>query len=361
MKLQLKKEIFGNLETTLLTHGGFTVSAFRYSSGVEALKVENKKGHFIFLPFQGQQLWHVNFGGREISMVTSVKEPVPTKNLMETYGCFMMHCGVSAFGAPQADDNHPQHGELPNIEYQNAYIVCDQDEKGKYIILGGVLDHNLAFTHHYQFVPECKIYEDGTVFEISVSIENMKKNPMEYMYLCHINFAPMEGAKLIYSAKRDKEHIKVHKIVNPAMPQEKQDKLRAFMDRVQEDPSIHDTIGVEGECYEPEIVYAIKYDGDENNRAYTLQHKEGMGACYVSHPIDKLPVGVRWMSRSVDEEACGMVLPATAEHLGYSDAKRKGYVKSLAGGEKICFTMEAGYLTDEETKSVVDKIDKILK
>ena len=360
MKLQLKKEFFGNKETTIITHGAFSISAFRYNSGVEALRVENKQGHFIFLPFQGQQLWHVNFGGREISMVTTVKEPIPTQNLLDTYGCFMMHCGVSAFGAPQAEDNHPQHGELPNIPYQNAYVICDEDEKGKYIILGGVLDNNIAFTRHYQFIPECKIYEDGTVFQIYVTIENKKASPMEYMYLCHINFAPMEGAKLIYSAKRDKEHIKVHKIV-PPMTKEKEDKLRAFMDRVQENPAIHDTIGVEGECYEPEIVYAVKYEGDENNRAYTLQYKQGQGACYVSHPIDALPVGVRWLSRTLDEDACGMVLPATAEHLGYTDSKRKGYVKSLAGGEKISFMIEAGYVSDEQAGKISAKIDEILK
>lgn len=361
MKINLRKESFTQDEFELVEFGGFSVKAFCYPSGVQALRVENKRGSFIFLPFQGQQIWHVNFDGREISMKTTVKEPVPTLEYLKTYGGFLYHCGVSAFGVPQADDKHPQHGEIPNITFKNAYIICDEDEGGKFITLGGILDYDIAFVRNYRFSPECKIYEDDTVFKINVNIENKKHSPMEYMYLCHINFAPIDGAKLVYSAKRDKEHIKVHKIIGENVPPEQAEKLRAFMDKVQENPEIHDTMGADGECYNPEVCFHVKYECDENGRAYTLQHKKGEGACYVSHPAETLPVGVRWISRTDDEDACGMVLPATAEHLGYSDAKRNGYVKTLAGGESISFMIEAGYVCEEKAEEITAKINKILE
>ncbi len=361
MKINLKRSFFEAKETELLTHGDIKIIAFSYPSGIEALRVENPKGHFVILPFHGQQIWNFTFGGRDLSMKTTVKEPVYSDQYMACYGGFLYHCGVSAFGVPQADDNHPLHGEIPNIEYNEAYIDCGEDENGKYVAIGGVLNYNLAFTRNYQFCPECRLYENASIIRVNVSVENKNNAPMEYMYLCHINFAPIDGAKLVYSAKRDKDHIKVHKRVGDDFPADKKEKLFAFMDKVQEEPAIHDTVGLEGEMYEPEICFAIKYEGDENNRAYTMQKKPGEGACYVSHPVDALPVGVRWISKGIDEQAMGMVLPATSEHLGYSDSKRKGYVKSLAGKEKLSFYMEVGYLDDAEADAVEKKIDAMLK
>ncbi len=360
MKINLKRELFTSDAYKLLTHGNITVTAFRYKSGIEGLKVENTKGSFVVLPFRGQQLWNFTFGGRDLTMNTTVKEPVYADHYLETYGGFLYHCGIAAMGAPQKDDTHPQHGEMPNMEYNEAYIITDEDEKGKYIAIGGVLDYDKAFVRKYRFCPEYRLYEDSSVVKLDITLENMKNSPMEYMYLCHINFKPMEGAKLVYSAKRDKEHIKVHKIVSPDLPKDHAEKLKNFMDKVQENPAYHDTVGVEDECYNPEIVFAIKYESDENNRAYTMQYKKGEGACYVSHPTDALPVGVRWISKTPDENSMGMVLPATSEHLGYLDSKAKGYIKTLGPREKLSFFIEVGYLEDNEAQRVEEKINNIL-
>ncbi len=360
MKITLKRSFFEEA-TEIVSHGSIKINAFKYRSGIEALKVENEKGSFIILPFHGQQIWKFTFGGRDLTMQTTIDEPVYSDKYLGNYGGFLYHCGVSAFGAPQKEDTHPHHGEIPNMEYNQAYIICDEDENGKYVAIGGVLDYDLAFVRKYRFCPECRLYENSSVVKMNVSIENMKNVPMEYMYLCHINFAPIEGARLVYSAKRDKEHIKVHKIVNPELSEEHANKLRGFMDRVQENPALHDEVGTEGECYDPEICFTIKYEGDENNRAYTMQYKKGEGACYVSHPTDALPVGVRWISKTLDEKAMGMILPATSEHLGYIDSKKKGYVKTLKGKEKLEFFMEIGYLDDDEAKLIEKRIEELIK
>ncbi len=360
MKINLKRGFFDREPSEFITYGEIKVTAFKYPSGIEALRVENSKGYFIILPFHGQQIWNFTFGGHDLSMQTTIKEPVYSDKYLGNYGGFLYHCGVSAFGAPQVEDTHPQHGEIPNIGYNEAYIICDEDEKGKYVSIGGVLDYDIAFVRKYRFNPECRIYEAASTIRVDVSIENMKNTPMEYMYLCHINFAPIDGAKLIYSAKRDAEHIKVHKIISPDLPKTKGEKLKSFMDKVQENPALHDMVGVEGECYDPEICFAIEYTGDESNRAYTMQYKEGEGACYVSHPVDALPVGVRWISRTSDEQAMGMVLPATSEHLGYLDSKRKGYVKELGPKEKISFYIETGYLDNSDSEVIIERINEIL-
>ena len=83
-------------------------------------------------------------------MQTSFKEPVPTKEYLETYGGFLLHCGINAFGSPQADDNHPQHGELPNADYDSAYIEVLEDS----IAVGGSFTFNKSFVKSYTFSPK---------------------------------------------------------------------------------------------------------------------------------------------------------------------------------------------------------------
>ena len=349
MKLNLQKNFFSENKNELISYGAFKIKAFRYSSGVEALEIENSKFSFIVTPFKGQQIWHFKVNGEEISMQTTIKEPTDSSVYLKNYGGFLYHCGVISFGA--ADAEHPHHGEIPNEIYNNAYICCGKDEKGNYILLGGELYHDTAFVRKYKFAPEIKLYENSSVFRINVTLENQRAYPMEYMYLCHINFKPFDGAKLICSAKADKEHMKVYK-------SEGSKELTNYMERLEKDFSLMEIVGAEGQCYDPEMCLGIKYDCDENGRAYTMQHTED-GACYVSHPTDVLPYGVRWISRTENEDAMGMVLPATGEHLGYSNAKEKGQIKILGANEKLEFYMEAGYLESADANRIKEKIEAI--
>ena len=134
--------------------------------------------------------------------------------------------------------------------------------------------------------------------------------------------------------------------------------LHEFKKRLQENVELHHRVGAEGEIYDPEICFTVTYKGDENGRAYTLQ-TDADGACYVSHPIDALPVGVRWISRTGNEDSMGMVLPATSEAMGYTYSKRTGQMKILGAFEKLAFDIEAGYLNVQEAQRIREKIDKI--
>ena len=352
MRINLKKSFFSEKEFVIVENKDMRAIAFRYSTGVEAIRVENKKGSFTILPFQGQQIWRAEFMGRNIGMKTLFEEPVPTKDLLKTYGCFLMHCGISGMGVPQEGDSHAQHGEIPNGDYATAYIDCGED----YIAVGGSYIYNESFKRNYTFSPECRLYADDTVLKFNIELENRRNEPMEYMYLAHINFRPINGAELIYSG--DYGSVKPYRNVeNPQTEDEK--KLYDYLNRLDENPEIHHKVGAEGQCYKPEICFNVKYKGDENNRAYTLQYTENDGACYTNHPVDVLPEAIRWIARTSDEDSMGMVLPATAEHLGYSHAKRNGQIKVLGPNEKLNFTLEAGYLNAEQAKEVKSKIEKI--
>jgi hypothetical protein len=58
--------------------------AFKYSTGVCAVRVENNRGYYIILPFQGQQIWRAFFDGHDLVMKTKFSEPVPTMEYLQT-------------------------------------------------------------------------------------------------------------------------------------------------------------------------------------------------------------------------------------------------------------------------------------
>ena len=323
MRVYLKREFFSDREFVLVENRNMKATAFKYSTGVEAIKVENKKGYFIILPFKGQQIWRLHFCGKDLHMKTMMEEPQQTKVYLDTYGAFLLHCGMTGMGKPAPEDTHEQHGETPSADYQMAYLECGDD----YMEVGGRYDYDKSFVRNYSFSPACRLYEDDTVLKITATLENRRLKPLEYMYLCHINFRPIDGAEIIDCSKYQEEHL-----VGDG------------------DQSI----------YDPEICFSIAYDADENNRAYTLQYTDE-GACYVNHPADVLPYGVRWISRTGNEDSMGMVLPATAEPNGYLYAKEHGQIKELEGNGTLTFWMEAGYLEAERAKEIKEKIEMIKK
>ena len=335
----------------LITHGKFKITAFKYPSGVEALLVEGERLSFVFTPFKGQQIWHLKVDGKEISMKTSVEEPKNTSVYLQNYGGFLYHCGIISFGAPDAE--HPQHGELPNVRYDSAYIECGEDECGKFIALGGSHEHDTAFIRRYRFSPTVKLYEDGTVLSIKVKIENLRAYPLEYAYLCHVNFLPFEGATLIGSSKCDKEHVTVY-------GSDGSKEFNDYLIALSKDLTLMNKVGAKGQCYDPELCFGIEYEKTDDNRGYTLQDT-GNGACYVSHPTDVLPYSIRWISRTANESAMGMCLPATGEHLGYENAKAKGQLKILPPNSTLEFEIEAGWLDKADCESLKAKIENILR
>lgn len=352
MKINLQKSFFGERKQDLIEYGAFKIEAFKYSQGVEGLHIQNKKCSFEFTPFKGQQIWHLFVGDKEISMKTEIDEPQATNEFFKTYGAFIYHCGIMSFGG--ADSVHPHHGELPNAIYDSAYIICDEDEGGKFIKLGGEHHHNASYQRRYKFSPEIKLYEDSAVFKITVKIDNLRAYPLEYMYLCHLNFRPEDGAELLCSAKKDKEHIKFYRSDNESK------KMADFLDKAEADLSVLEKVGAADECYDPEVCFGVKYEADESGRAYTMQYKEE-GSCFVSHPASILTNGVRWISRTKNEDAMGMVLPATAEHLGYDHAVKTGQTRYLGANESLEFYMEAGYLEKEESINLKKKIETMIK
>jgi hypothetical protein len=126
----LQDEMFRYKERTLVEANRVTASAFRFPSGVAALRLRNDLGEVVLLPYQGQQVWSAAFRGRNITMRSMFDQPRPTRNYLETYGGFNLHCGFTAMGVPAAGDTHPLHGELPNAPYDEAWLVVGGRGRG---------------------------------------------------------------------------------------------------------------------------------------------------------------------------------------------------------------------------------------
>lgn len=358
--LNLYKDYFSEKEKIILQSGNLSASAFIFSTGVHGLRVRNAKGELVILPFQGQQIWSAYFCGRDLTMKSVFPYPFPTLDYLRTYGGFLIHCGATAMGVPSDKDNHPLHGELPNIPYREAYIRFGKDEGGRYLAVGGKAEYKLAFSVDYTAEPEIKLYEEDSVFQVTMSITNLRSHPMEYMYLCHINFRPFDGSRLVYSAPADKEHIKVHFTIPNELPALKKNALRAYMQQIAENPQIHNVVDPNTQVYDPEIVLTVKYLADRNGYAHSMQVMPDGDACYVAFMPDQLPIGIRWISRTGDEDAMGLVLPATAEHMGYLDAKKNGWIRTIGPKKRITMTMKAGYLDKENASRMKNTIISII-
>lgn len=356
--IYIKEQFFTEKETTLVCSGELSASIFKYSTGVCALKLANARGYVIALPFMGQMLWRANFDGKELTMKSIYDEPMPAKETYgETYGCFLMHCGLTAMGNPTAEDTHLPHGELPVAKYHEAYVQTGEDEKGAYIAVGGSYWHKRAYEQNYQFSPLVKLYAGATEIDVQVTFTNHKDLPLEYFYLCHINHRPVDGAKLVYTADRKK--VIAHHEVPDNYPAKEAAATNAYLNALDKDASLMDNVGAAGQSYAPEIVFTCIYGADEKGDAYTLQVNPDGTATYVCHRPEELPFGVRWISRTKDEDAMGMLLPATAQHMGYLYCKEKGLEKYLQSGESITYHIRTGLLNKEAASEMCAKIKKL--
>ena len=178
MKFHLCEGDFGGKERLLAESGEFKAVAFRYSTGVAALKISNSRGSFTILPFMGQMVWRCDFDGMELTMKSMYDEPKDCKECFsESYGCFMMHCGLTAMGNPTAEDTHVGHAELPIIRYHEAHLELGKDKSGEYVAVGGTAFYDMCFAYRYSFLPRVVLRKGGGPHPVHRGAEVFKAIP----------------------------------------------------------------------------------------------------------------------------------------------------------------------------------------
>jgi hypothetical protein len=290
-------------------------------------------------------------------MKSMFSQPYPTREFLHTFGGFLQHCGLTGAGGPSPEDTHPLHGELPNAPFQVAYLVAGQDEAGQYLGLGGAYEYTVAFAHHYRAEPLVKLYAGATRFHVSLTVTNLKRSPMELMYLAHVNFKPVDHGRLVYSALCTPEHVRVRSAI-PAHIKPGPGYVD-FIQSLKEAPEKHNILRPEL-AFDPEAVFFIDYIADEAGWAYNLQiHPDG-SADYIRHRLDQLPKGTRWISRTPDQDAIALVEAGTCEPEGYLAEKAKGNIKTLPPGGQFHCDLEIGRLSPPEAAHIEAKISAYL-
>lgn len=250
----------------------------------------------------------------------------------------MQYCGVTGMGSPGPHDDHPLHGELPNARFGRAFLVAGEDEHGAYLGLGGEYEYARAFGSHYLAQPVVRLYTHATALHISLQVTNLGGRPLPLMVLFHINYRPVDGGRLVYSAPADPEHMRVRAdLPGHARPQPG---YAEFIQVLRQHPEKHLLLET-GQAYDPEVVFFIKYLSDPDGWAYAMQvHPDG-SADFVRHHPQQLPYGIRWICRTPDQDALGFEA-GTAEVDGRTREAEKGNLRWLEPGERFTCELEAG-------------------
>jgi hypothetical protein len=176
------------------------------------------------------------------------------------------------------------------------------------------------------------------------------------MYMAHINFRPVDDGRLVYTAPCTPDHVRVRKsipshIKPPAGYVE-------FVAELACHPERHNVLSP-GLAFDPEVVFAIDYLADEEGWAHSLQVHPNGSADYVRHRPGQLDKGIRWISRTADQDALGLVLPATAEPEGYLAEKAKGNVKLIPAQGTFHCDLTIGTLTPSEAEEMEEHIARV--
>ncbi|MEP0943876.1 MAG: DUF4432 family protein [Rhizobiaceae bacterium] len=330
------------------------MSTFKYASGIEALRVKNSRGEIIVLPFKGQQIWRAQFDGRELTMKSMFDEPVDTQAYLETYGAFLIHCGLTGLGAPGPTDNHPLHGELPNAPFQSAWI--ELDPSGQKVTIAGSYQYTVAFSTNYRATARIGVTAGAALLDVSLSVENLKKTAMDLMYLAHANFRPVDDGELHYSAPYTAEAVRVRQSI-PAHISPKPG-YEDFIAALATDPAPHHKLSP-NLAFDPEIVFTIDMLAGKDGLAHALQKRPDGTADYICYHPDQAPIATRWVCRTPDQDGLGVAFPSTSEVEGYTAEKAKGQVVELGGEQVWNIDMKMGLLTDKEVGGVIEQIESI--
>ena len=358
MHINLRKNCFTEKERVLVDFDELKASLFLYESGVHAVRVSNSKGHIIVLPFKGQQIWDAVFCGRRLTMKSLFTEPKDTDHFVNTYGCFLMHCGALRMGCAGPEDNHPNHGELPYADYNRAWLSAGQDERGNYIGVGGMYEHSQAFADKYHARPLVKLYENSSLIDVSMTIENQSNYPMELMYLCHVNYRPVDNGKIVQTAGWTSKDMQLRETV-PSHVSGSESFIKQLAE-LKENPKLTEIMRPQ-DSYDPEVVFFINSPKTDNaGLAYFMQvHPDG-SADYVAYKPEQFDHNTRWIAKRKNEEALGFAMPATCDPEGYTAEKKKGNIKQIPAKGQVHFSVVTGYLKTDEAESITKKIQEIV-
>ncbi|MGJ3508104.1 aldose 1-epimerase family protein [Enemella sp. A6] len=337
-RIALEHDYFTDRPRTILEHDGITVTAFRYDTGVEALRLQNQRGHIIVLPYLGQMIWDVVFDGRSLTMLNMFDQPRTVDTVVDTYGCFAFHSGLLSNGCPAPEDTHPLHGEMPCAPMDRAWLDVRPGEVG----VGGVYHYVQGFGHHYEAKPSVTITTDRPRLSIDMAVTNLSKyQPMPLQYMCHMNYAYVEDARFTQSMNEEVFHLR-DTVPAHVQPTPEWEELNAEIQRGEVDFS---TLA-EGHRCDPEIVFFADDLARHGEVVEFGMHSPAGYAYSTKFATADFNYATRWLLWNPDQQVAAFCLPATCRPEGHLAAVARGTLIELAPGATRTFHVDTGVKED---------------
>ncbi|MGC9448104.1 aldose 1-epimerase family protein [Cereibacter johrii] len=346
-------------ERPIASGAGFTATAFRYPSGVEALRLTNARGAVTVLPYLGQMIWDAEFDGRRLTMGNGFDGPRAGASILETYGAFAYHAGLLRNGTPGPQDDHPLHGEMPVAAMDSAHLLFGTDGQGPFVELGGHRDHVVGFGPNYRATPRVRLHAEDALIAVEMAVENRSAHPMELMYMLHANFDFVTGGRIVQAAPFTPDRTEVRRAVPGHVTPTPE--FLALLEDLAVNPARMERL-TEPDLYAPEQVFYIRDPGtDARGRTRMLMELPAGGAFSAAWRPEDLPFCVRWILNDGDAQVAAFALPSTCEPEGYTAEKAKGHVRLLGPGESVRFPVTLGWLGPTEVAEARADIDTMRK
>lgn len=347
-EIELRRDDFRETPRVLYRTDGLAVTAFAYASGVEALKLENRRGHLVVLPYLGQMIWAAAFDGRDLTMKHMFRQPKRAASIIDTYGCFMFHSGLLRNGCPGPDDTHALHGEMPCAPMDRASLIVGADAHGATVEVTGEYEYVQGFGSHYVARPSVRLAAGDAQMTIAMDVTNLGGTPMDLMYMAHLNYAYVPGGRFVQSLPRGglrlRDSVPAH--VKPTAA------WRDYTATLAREPERLDTLDAPA-LYDPEIVFFMNgAQADAGGLThFLLAHPDG-GAFHTAYRPEQFAHATRWILHNADQQVAAFALPSTCEPEGYQAERRKGHVAALAAGATRRFEVVTGYLNADEARTL---------
>lgn len=335
-KIMLDRSYFADLKKDILINDHFTVSVFKYLSGIEGLTIANEKGHITLLPYMGQIIWDVQFNGISLVMKNMFSQPKPAKCIVDTYGCFAFHSGLLSNGCPSPEDTHPMHGEFSCADMDRAWLEVDEDS----VALVSEYEYCMGFGFHYIARPSVTLKAGATRFEIKMNVKNLTSVDMPLQYMCHMNYAYVENGRissnLPQSAFKLRESIPAHVKPTPTW--------LAYNEEIKQMQKSGSTLTLldQPDMYDPEIVFMADHiDQYGKDAVFEIDSPKGYGF-KTEFSTGDFTSATRWILYNGDQQVAAFVLPATCRPEGFLAAKKAGTLLILKPGEEKTFKVKTG-------------------
>ena len=313
------------------------------AKGVEAVEVRTAAGlELTVLPGRGMDIAWVSYRGIPLSYMSKTGVVSPT--YYESFGMNWLHsffagalttCGLLNVGGPEkihhpviGEREYGLHGRISNCAAEQVSLYEEQEGDAYVMRVSGMVREGTLHGEALTLRREISTHLGAKEFTLRDTVTNRSGTAQEIMLLYHINIGyPLlnAGARLVSNTLG----------IEPADELAAADVDRAF---VFEEP----TAGTAERCF----AHDMKTDADGTVKLAFINDALELGVA-LEYNKNELPLFNEWKMMSTKEYVVGLE-PCTALPRGYSDAKARGTLQTLAAGESRTFEVTYKILDGNE-------------